>query len=175
MSRSCYTDDFGDDFPCQLNLYRANVDRSIASKAGQARLRELRDALTALPEKKLADEVFAPPTGEACALGVWAKRHIPDAETVQTFDGDDNDTAELLKPFKWPRLVVMDLVYANDEPNYIYESHLGPHREPWAYRDPRAWPLERARLETDDERYARVLAWVEERIAVSPSSGAERP
>ncbi len=40
MSRSCYSDDYGDEFPGQLALFRANVDRSIASKAGQARLRD---------------------------------------------------------------------------------------------------------------------------------------
>lgn len=158
MSRSCYTDDCGQ----TLGLFRANVDRSIAGKLGQARLRELRDALVALPEKRLAADVFAPKLGEACALGVWAQSHVADAEAVARFDGDDHDTARLLKPYHWPKLVVLETIYENDRTKYIYEEHLGPHRSPWEYRDERGWPLRRARLETDEERYTRVLAWVNE-------------
>lgn len=169
MSRSGYRDDYGDDYPGQLELYRANVARSIRGKAGQARLRELREALLALPEKRLADDLFAPATGEACALGVWAKRHMPDAEAVQKFDGDDDDTARLLKPFGWPNLVVRDLVYINDCESYIYEEHAAPHRNPRDYNYRSTWPIYRARPETDEERYARVLAWVTEHIAQEPS------
>lgn len=174
MSRSGYSEDYGEDFPGQLELYRANVERSIGSKAGQARLRELRDALLALPEKRLAGDVFAPASGEACALGVWAKQYIPDAEEVRRFDGDDDDTATLLKPFGWPRLVVKDLVYANDGENYVYEEHLGPHRWPQSYSYRSDWPLLHGRDETDEERYVRVLAWVEDNIA-KPASGAACP
>jgi hypothetical protein len=164
VSRSCYSDDYGDDFPGQLELYRANVARSIAGARGQARLRELRDALLAMPEKKLAAALFAPPSGEACALGAWAKRHVQDADAVAHFDGDDNDTAELLKGYGWPRLVVMDLVYENDRDRYVYEHHEGPHRLASAYSYKSEWPVLRARPETDEERYQRVLAWVTEHI-----------
>lgn len=37
MSRSSYSDDFGEDFPNQLELYRANVARSMRGRAGQER------------------------------------------------------------------------------------------------------------------------------------------
>ena len=72
MSRSCYSDDYGDEFPGQVDLFRANVRRSMRSKAGQARLVELRDALLALPVKELEAETFAAGTRETpkvCALG----------------------------------------------------------------------------------------------------------
>ena len=58
MSRSHYSDDFGEDFPGQHELYRANVDRSMASRAGRARLAELLEALDRMPIKALHADVF---------------------------------------------------------------------------------------------------------------------
>ena len=66
MSRSGYSEDYGDDFPGQLGLYRANVKRSINSQKGQARLRELRGVLEAMPVKTRAAGVFRR-GAEACA------------------------------------------------------------------------------------------------------------
>lgn len=168
MSRSCYSDDYGDDFPGQLELYRANVERSIRSRKGQARLRELRDALVAMPVKALEADMFLRPSGEACALGVWASQHQTDPDTrarMEQFDGDDGDTAQMLAPLGWPRLVVLDLVYENDRTEYLYDEVLGPHQSPYAYQTySGAWPVRYRRDETPEERYTRVLAWVNEHI-----------
>ena len=145
MSRSCYSDDYGDDFPGQLNLYRANVERSIRSKAGQARLRELRDALLALPVKALEANTFADGTVDApkvCALGAWALARTGDPQSAHKMvptDADDHDTYDALKSHGWPKLVVLESIFVNDEGNY--------------------W-----RSETPEQRYARVLAWVEGQI-----------
>jgi hypothetical protein len=144
MSRSCYSDDYGDDFPGQLALYRANVSRSIKSRTGQARLRELRDALLALPTKALEAETFAEGAGEAprvCALGAWALAKCGDIEQAHAMvpsDADDHETADLFESHGWPRLVVLDAIYMNDEG--------GDYKE------------------TPAERYARVLGWVERQI-----------
>lgn len=108
MSRSCYTDDYGDEFPGQLGLYRGNVDRSIRSKNGQARLVELRKALEALPVKALEAETFIAPTGEVCALGAWAQKFAPEV-TIEAGYGD-HETAEALQPHQWPRLVVLEAI-----------------------------------------------------------------
>ena len=71
MSRSGYSD--SDDFDYwELNLYRANVERAISGKRGQAFLRELIAALDALPEKKLISESLADADG-VCALGSVAR------------------------------------------------------------------------------------------------------
>lgn len=147
MSRSSYSDDFGEDFPNQLELYRANVARSMRGRAGQARLRELRDALLALPVKELHESVFARGTAEhpqVCALGAWALRRAGgdpvSAAALVPSDADDGDTAHELAPLGWPDLVVRDIIYEND---------LGGYRNA---------------LETPAERYTRVLAWVESQI-----------
>lgn len=55
MSRSGYNDDYdGDGFP--LALYRENVDRAIRGRRGQVFLRDLVEALDALPEKRLISD-----------------------------------------------------------------------------------------------------------------------
>jgi hypothetical protein len=168
MTRSGYTDDFGDDYPGQMELYRANVRRSILSAKGQARLKELRDALEAMPEKRLVANVFLEPDN-ACALGIWARAHrganaVLDA-AVDGFNGDDHETADLLRQFGWPKLVVLDLIYQNDRHETAWEpDRCGPHEYPGDYRNPRSWPIRRWRDETDEERHARVLAWVRKQI-----------
>lgn len=182
MSRSSYSDEYGDEFPGQLGLYRGNVDRSLASKKGQARLRELRDALLAMSEKRLVAETFIGPKGEACALGQWAIEHSKDdpedREVFSRFDGDDNDTADLLGAAGWPRLVVLEAIYHNDMAEYVDGPECeGPHRNEYAYRGhvgrdgwSNRWPVIYRHPETPEERHARVLAWVNEQIAAPPAS-----
>ncbi len=166
MSRSSYSDDFGDDFPGEINLFRANVHRSMRSKAGQARLRELRDALLALPVKELHQSIFAEGTIDApkvCALGAWAlaKAGSPDAARAMVpVDADDYDTYDGLKAHGWPRLVVLDAVFENDDERLVYETVEGPERHQWS-----SFPVQYSRPETPAERYQRVLKWVEDRIA----------
>lgn len=141
MSRSSYSDDFGCDFPGQMELYRANVTRSIRSKDGQARLRELKTVLEALPQEELGASEFLPTHGPACALGAWADwatTGTPAHADMLAFHGDDHDTEHLLRRYHWPKLVVLDLVYINDESSSI----------------------------TAHERYRRVLAWVTEHLEV---------
>lgn len=148
MSRSCYTDDYGDDHPGILNLFRANVRRSIQSRAGQARLCELRAALLALPVKALEADIFAEGSNDVprvCALGAWALAHadgnVQQAHALVPRDADDHETHAGLKAYGWPRLVVLETVYQNDDGD--------------------VW-----RAETPEQRYARVLRWVEREIVV---------
>jgi hypothetical protein len=146
MSRSNYTED--DEFPGQFDLYRANVERSLRSKAGQARLREMRDALLALPVKALEAGIFI--TGDedsprVCGLGAWALHHARSVAEASALvpkypadvATDDYDTADALKRFGWPKLVVWEAIFINDE-----------H---WS-------------CVTPEVRYEKVLAWVNANI-----------
>jgi hypothetical protein len=169
MSRSCYSDDYGGDFPGQLELYRANVTRSMRSKAGQARLRELRDALLALPVKELHAVTFADGTPEqprVCALGAWALAQSggdpAKAQAMVPRDANDEDTYEALRAKGWPKLVVYDAIFYNDETRYVYETAHGPRQR----REQHYGPLQNYRMETPAERYTRILAWVEEQLSV---------
>lgn len=129
MSRSSYSDDYGDDFPGQIGLYRGNVERSIRSKAGQARLRELREALLALPVKELEAEIFAEGTRElprVCALGAWALYKsggdVEAAHGMVSRHANDFETSEALKDHGWPKLVVMEAIFKNDEGSWTVNT-----------------------------------------------------
>lgn len=146
MSRSCYSDDFGDEFPGQIHLFRANVERSLRSAHGQARLRELRDALLAMPVKELHADIFVADDRQACALGAWAlARTQGDVGAARAMvanphaDLEDTDIAKELALYHWPRLVVLETVYQNDE------------GAGWRAEDP-------------TRRYQRMLEWVEAQL-----------
>lgn len=119
MSRSCYSDEFGDEFPGQLELYRANVERSMRSRAGQQRLIEMRDALLTMTVKELVSDSFVSDTGACCGLGSWAiakcDGDVTAAKGMVPTDGDDHDTFEALSKHGWPKLVVFEMIYENDE------------------------------------------------------------
>ena len=128
-----------------MDLYRANVERSIHSKAGQARLRELREALLALPAKALEADIFAEGTREqprVCALGAWAlHKHGGDVDAAHAMvprDGDDCETQQALKAHGWPKLVVFEAIYMNDEGSY--------------------------RVQTPAQRYDYIMRWLDENL-----------
>ena len=174
MSRSSYSDEFGDEFPGQAGLFRANVRRSMRGSDGQARLRELRDALEALPVKALHADIFAGGTNEqpaVCALGAWAFKKTGDtlaAREMVTDPDDDVETADSLNAHGWPKLVVFDTIYENDRKAYTYMEVVGPHQSPYAYYGG-SWPVRYRVDETPEQRYTRVLAWVSDRI-VEPAA-----
>lgn len=81
MSRSGYSDD------CDyMNLYRATVDRAINGKRGQAFLRELAQAMDAMPEKRLIAEELVTDSGEVCAIGVVCKARGIDTAGVDFYN-----------------------------------------------------------------------------------------
>lgn len=168
MSRSSYSDDL-DDYPGQLELYRGNVARSMRGRQGQKMLREMRDALLALPVKELHADVFASGTKErpkVCALGAWAtqKAGTPDAGAALVSEPDyDEETAADLAKHGWPKLVVLDTIYENDRHDYRIAHAHGPlpRHEGYRYNYPGEWTVSYYYDETPAERYARVLAWVE--------------
>ena len=142
MSRSNYSDD------CEnLELWRANVERTIAGKRGQALLKELEAALTALPDKALISEDMARPEDDSvCALGaVCLKRGInkgKDRSTVlkeiaEKFP-EGCEAEELAGEFSISSMLAREITYVNDEHG--------------------------SSDETPKNRYERVLKWVREQI-----------
>lgn len=86
MSRSGYTDD-GDNW--ELIKWRGQVASAIRGKRGQAFLRELRDALDALPEKKLCYHELQRKDGACCAIGAVGR-----ARGIDMTDLDPEDATE---------------------------------------------------------------------------------
>lgn len=109
MSRSGYSEDYDEEFPNALELFRANIDRTIDGKRGQAFLRDLLGALDALPEKRLiADDLEH--QGEVCAIGALGKARGIDMKGI-----DPEDAKCVAKMFGITAILAREIVFENDE------------------------------------------------------------
>jgi hypothetical protein len=139
MSRSGYSDD------CDgwaLIRWRGAVESAIRGQRGQTLLRELVEALDAMPVKELiAHELEA--DGSYCALGVVGKkRGIAIAEI------DPEDAEAVAAKFDIASALAKEIVFINDEEgSYLY----------WAGQ------------ETPAARWMRVRAWAASQIKTQPT------
>lgn len=107
MSRSGYSDD------CEnLNLWRANVERTIAGKRGQVFLRELVQALEAMPEKELIQDSLKE-GAQVCALGAVGLKRGMDMQKLDPTEPDQVGAA-----FGISSMLAQEIVYQNDETGY---------------------------------------------------------
>lgn len=98
MSRSGYSDD------CEnIGLWQGAVERATQGYRGQHLLRKLRDALDALPTKRLITDEIQNEAGEVCALGALDP-------TVTAYEAE-----ALAKHFGIARALAAEIVYQNDE------------------------------------------------------------
>ena len=111
MSRSGYTDDFDD--PLAHGRWRQAVRRSIEGKRGQALLRELVEALDAMPDKRLYQGSFATADGEFCTLGVLGAKRGTKMEDLG--DEDECDTYTVGQRFGIAPAMAAEIMYLNDE------------------------------------------------------------
>jgi hypothetical protein len=107
MSRSGYSEDYDDQWA--LIRWRGAVTSSIRGKRGQAFLAEMRDALDAMPEKKLvAMELEV--AGSVCAIGAVGKARGVDMSVI-----DPEDYSSVAGKFGIAEPLAQEIVYLNDE------------------------------------------------------------
>jgi hypothetical protein len=112
MSRSGYDGD--NDDPLAHGRWRQAVRRAIEGKRGQALLRELVEALDAMPDKRLYSGSFATAEGEFCTLGVLgAKRGTSMDDLGDAEDGCD--PADVGRRFGIAAAMAAEIMYLNDE------------------------------------------------------------
>lgn len=111
MSRSGYSDDL--DQP-DLAMWRGRVASAIRGKRGQRMLRELRDALDAMPEKRLVARALEK-DGQVCTLGALTRSKglsFPEPDFDTEFNGplaSALDVAEcLIQEIEWENDEVVD-------------------------------------------------------------------
>ncbi len=137
MSRSGYSDD------CEhLELYRANVRRSIEGKKGQAFLRELAAEMDAMPEKILIGGYLVDADGQCCTIGVVCK-----ARGIDTLKIDHEDPHSVGDAVGISRVMAAEIAYEND--------------------DDFAWRNE----ETPEHRWQRMRKWVQANIKAREGEG----
>lgn len=167
MSRSGYSDDYGDDDPLALGRYRAQVASAIRGKRGQALLRELLTALDSMPDKQLvAGELEV--AGQFCALGVVGQARGLDLEVIDTYDVES-----LGLKFNIAEQLAREIMWVNDD--FVSESRrvefevcgpVRPNYPDYGRHQQRAIvPNEFAGA----ERWRDVREWVEKHIAKESS------
>jgi hypothetical protein len=118
MSRISYSED--EDYPGQFELWQANCMRSIHGNKGKEELRILREALLALPQKRLTYGALVEPDGEVCAIGAYARHKGID---LSQFDPEDaSDEAGVAAGM--PAMAAWKIVEMND----FEFAHLTPER-----------------------------------------------
>jgi len=114
MSRSDYVDDCDDSLA--MGRWRAQVMSAIRGKRGQKLLRDLAEALDAMPEKKLiANELKA--NGGYCALGVLGEKRGLNLDII-----DPEDSETVADQFDIAEQLAREIVYQNDEASCSWNS-----------------------------------------------------
>lgn len=141
MSRSGYIDDW-DDTWATIRARGAVVSAS-TGKRGQAFFRDLRDALDAMPAKRLVSDALVreDSTGfeNVCALGALGKARGIDMKGV-----DPDDSRSVAALFGIAESLAREVVYNNDEANWDDE--------------------------TPEQRWTRVRRWVDSQILKEKAS-----
>jgi hypothetical protein len=145
------SDDFYEEFPNQSLLWWHNAETHLAGAKGQKVLRELRDAMLAMPERKLIRGRLADEQGHVCAVGALAVARGESVDELAariTFDkwGDvdsydaEDITIAIGRQIGLKEVMSTLLAQVNDD----------------------AWgaPID----ETDEQRFERVLAWIEKKL-----------
>lgn len=131
-----YSDE--EEFSGQFFLWQANCERSLAGKAGRQALTDLRDELLRMNVKRLIGNDLAV-DGEVCAVGALLKARGVPQDRLESFDDLYQTTDDIaVREGRVPKLVAWKLVELNDMDLVSC---------------------------TPEERYAKVLAWVEYRLS----------
>lgn len=123
MGRARYSDDMDNGW--ELIKWRGQVASAMRGKRGQAFLKELLDALDAMPEKKLiAGDLIR--EGEVCAIGsLGLKRGID----MQDLDPEDPDSVAYA--FDITHQLVREIEYMNDEMHYKDDAERWQRMRKW--------------------------------------------
>lgn len=114
MSRSGYTDDCDS---WDLIRWRGAVTSAIRGKRGQAFLREMLNALDALPDPVLISEELVDPDGDVCAIGSVGRARGMDMSGM-----DYEEPEEIAKAFGIARALAAEIAYENDEGSWHNEK-----------------------------------------------------
>lgn len=137
MSRSGYSDE------CEnIELYRANVDRALKGKRGQAFLVELASAMDAMPVKELIADELVTDDGACCTLGAICKTRQIDVSRI-----DYSDPWTVAHALGIARVMAAEIAYMNDE--YMPRRHFAEDEAP----------------ETPAQRWTRMRKWVSDNLA----------
>jgi hypothetical protein len=116
MSRSGYSEDYGDENPWALICYRGAVASAMRGARGQKLFREALAALDAMPDKRLISHEIEQ-DGCYCTLGAVGKHRGIDLQDV------DPEAADVVaRKFDIAEALAREIVWKNDECGPYNES-----------------------------------------------------
>jgi hypothetical protein len=170
MSRSGYTDESHDD-PLALGRWRQVVNNAVRGQRGQALLRELAEALDAMPDKRLWPDSFATADGEFCALGVLgAKRGL----RLDDLGEGEECSALVGERFGIAPALAAEIMYLNDEWltdcwAWVDVEICGPIHPFWLRHRERFRSLRVHNKNHPQERWERMREWVANQLTSNAS------
>ena len=125
MSRSGYSEDRDSDYWSFIR-WRGAVASAIGGKRGQEMIAEMRDALDAMPEKKLIANDLETLSGEYCALGALGRKRglamtshpngwASKPRWTRELGLDPEDPDRVAEAFGVAPALIKEIVYENDE------------------------------------------------------------
>lgn len=114
MKRSRYSYD-GDNW--QFIRWRGAVNSAIKGARGQEFLRDLAEALDAMPNKRLIANEFRNTDGDFCALGVLGAERGIDMSNLDPYDRETIASAFEIAP-----ALAAEVVFENDEAGFYNEN-----------------------------------------------------
>lgn len=138
MSRSGYYECDGEDSILVHGRWRGQVASAIRGNRGQKFLKELAQAMDAMPEKELTRGSLVTPQGECCTMGVICK-----ARGINVNDIDDFDPEEVGDLLGIAQQLAAEIAFVNDDLDWNFTHH---------------------RQETTKERWVRMRKWVGEKL-----------
>lgn len=133
MSRAGYSDDLGQQ---ELARWRGAVESAIRGKRGQRLLREMRDALEQLPERRLISGELEASDGSGCVCALGAVGRVRGIDMRHL---DPENRYQIAAYFDIAEALAAEVVYENDEGSRFWN-------------------------ETPEARWGRMHAWVVENI-----------
>lgn len=171
MSRSGYHDFDGDD-PLAEGRWRAAMSAAIRGARGQRFLTDLRDAMDAMPQRRLISGALVEPDGEVCAIGsVGVRRGVdmstllkPDDVDQEDWDSDWECDAEqhadtLAAMFDIAPCLAREVMYRNDECDQWHHAETGAVIHSYRGQAP---PIRYE--DTPEERWERMRTWVAKQL-----------
>lgn len=172
MSR--FDDEYDEYWPNQAELWHANVQRALAGRRGKKALAELREALRALPEKRLI-------SGALCTVG--AERRPENKWARADFDAKveaDGQGVCAIGAFLWfkkvkagadPQTAFEELpTLLDSDGGADYETARAGQRAGMTYTlaSTLAYKNDESFGGTPEERYDKFMRWLDEQLAPEP-------
>lgn len=144
-------------YPNASALFGANVERSLKGKRGQALLREIEEALLAMPEKRLRQGIVCR-AGEVCTLGAVAvhrlvKKGKSRAEALAEIEAEAKEAGQVAED---------DWDSSEDETFDFLRALIGIKSHPLAWT--LVYENDEAHAPTPEALYDRMLKWVRARL-----------